>query len=834
MDLQRVLSGRYLIVSHLARGGMADVFVGRDQLLNRPVAIKVLHPQFAANEAFVERFRREAQAAANLSHPNVVAIYDWGRDQDTYFIIMELVAGRNLRDVLRSEGALDPRRAAALAIHVAAALAAAHERGLVHRDIKPANVLLTPEGSVKVTDFGIARAWDDSDQLTRTGAVIGTATYFSPEQAQGLTADARSDIYALGVVLYELLTGVPPFTGESPVSVAYQHVREQAPLPSDFNPNIPESLDAVVMRCLEKDPRRRYPTAVALAADLKKFLSGQIPSAIPPSEAQTRLIPATIGGGPQPPMPTAPGGYRHPGYNDPGRPDRNTVVIGALVAVALLGLGLILLFKLVLSGGSGTPTIPELRGRIPTEATAELEGLGFKVEEQQVADPEIADGLVAGTDPPAGQQAERGSTVKLLISAGPVADIEVPDVVDSLLDRARILIEGANLVVGEVTYQPSETIPKDTVISQSPEAGKMAPAGTPVAMVVSAGVDALTVPDVANLSEESALVKLAEAGFTLDQVRVERKPSGDVLEGFVIETIPGAGQTLPSDGTLTLVISQGAVPTDVPSVVGQGPEDARARLEELGFVVTFGDPVPLDFDDPNNGKVAEQSPAGGVTADYGSTVTLQVGESAEAIPVPNVIGNNPATAKAAIEAKGLVYARGGDILYPAGDPNIGKVAEVSPGVGTNANLGDTVTVRVGAEGVRVPELFTVSLGACTTAMTPLEARAAIESLGFVYSQTSTIDDIAPGQPCDGRAIEQSPPPGTLAPAGSTVYVTIDMPQVPDVMGRDQATAYSLLEAVGLVAVDACTPGGPVTGQDPAASTPVAGGSNVSLTYAGCP
>jgi beta-lactam-binding protein with PASTA domain len=813
---------------------MADVFVGRDQLLNRPVAIKVLHPQFAANEAFVERFRREAQAAANLSHPNIVAIYDWGRDQDTYFIVMELVQGRDLREVLRSEGALDPRRAAALAIHVAAALAAAHERGLVHRDIKPANVLLTPEGSVKVTDFGIARAWDDTDQLTRTGAVIGTATYFSPEQAQGLNADARSDIYALGVVLYELLTGVPPFTGESPVSVAYQHVREQAPLPSDLNPNIPESLDAVVMRCLEKDPQRRYPSAIALAADLKRFLSGQAPTAIPPSEAQTRLIPATVGGGPLPPSPSAPGGYRDPAYHDSGGPDRNTVVIGALVAVALLGLGLILLFKVVLSGGSGTPTIPELRGYTPAEATAELDGLGFKVEEQQVADSEIVVGLVAGTDPPAGQQAERGSTVTLLISAGPVANIEVPDVVDSLLDQARTQIEGANLAVGNITYQPSETIPKDTVISQSPEAGTMAPTGAPVSLVVSAGVDALIVPDVANLSEEAALVKLADAGFTLVQVSVERKPSGDVLEGFVVETFPGAGQALPSDGTLTLVISQGAVPTDVPDVTGQDPGDAQAYLEDLGFVVAFGDPVPLDFADPNNGKVAGQNPVGGVTADYGSTVTLSVGESAQAIPVPNVMGNNPATAKAAIEAKGLVYARGADILYLAGDTNIGKVAEVSPGVGTDANPGDTVTVRVGAEGVRVPEMFTVSLGTCTTAMTPTEARAAIEALGLVYSQTSTIDEIAPGQPCDGGVIEQSPPPGTLAPPGSTVYVTIDMPIVPDVMGRDQAAAHSLLEAVGLVAVDTCSPGGVVSGQNPAANSPVAGGSNVSLTYVGCP
>ena len=291
MEEQRVLSDRYALISHLARGGMADVFVGRDQLLDRQVAVKVLHGEYAANEAFVERFRREAQAAANLAHPNVVNIYDWGRDRGVYYMVMELIEGRNLRDILRSEGALLPRRVAEIGIEVAAALSAAHERGLVHRDIKPANVLLTTDGSVKVTDFGIARAWDDSEQLTRTGAVIGTATYFSPEQAQGHTADGRSDLYSLGVVMYELLTGSPPFSGESPVAVAYQHVREAASHPSQLNPNIPDALDAVVMTCLAKDPDQRYQTSEELIDDLQRVLAGQMPAMAPQNEAPTVLMP---------------------------------------------------------------------------------------------------------------------------------------------------------------------------------------------------------------------------------------------------------------------------------------------------------------------------------------------------------------------------------------------------------------------------------------------------------------------------------------------------------------------------------------------------------------
>jgi len=822
---------------------MADVWVAEDRLLGRQVAVKILHGQHAASEAFVERFRREAQAAANLSHANIVAVYDWGQDDDTYFMVMELVQGRDLRDVLRSEGALLPRRVAEIGADVCVAVSVAHNQGLVHRDIKPANILLTPDGAVKVADFGIARAWDDSENLTKTGAVIGTATYFSPEQAQGNTADARSDIYSVGVVMYELLTGAPPFSGESPVAVAYQHVQQAPEPPSRLNPNIPPGLEAIVLTAMAKNPDDRYQSASEMVEDIERLLAGQVPLASPHNEAPTRMMTSTD----LPPIPgqsgpvtrydTTPDPYETPVYREPGRTDRTTLTIGIIASLALLLLGIILLVRLLGSGsGAGLITVPELAGNQPASAIAELTRLGLSIEQEVVASSDVAKGLVVGTEPPAGTEVDRASFVKLLISGGN-ATIQVPRVIDLTEGQARTAIELTGLELGEFVFEASPVIEAGVIMAQTPDAGTLVAAGTKVDLVISAGTNAFTVPDVVGRSENDALFVLAQTGFGVDQIRIERRPSAEVLEGFVIETDPEAEQFVPEDGFVTVVISQGAVPSVVPSVLTRNAADAQQILEDLGFEVEFDDPLELEWDDPLNGVVAEQTPGGGETAEFGSTIHLRIGEAATEVPAPNVLGDDEATARQTIQDAGLVFARGPDIPLGFGDPEDGKAMEQAPPPGNSALIGSTMTIRFGvaASPISVPDL--VGNLVAPNCLTKAEADSAITGAGLIPNQLP--DTALPfGDSCDGRVVVQSPDPLTAVALGTQVDYSIGVADpgvllaVGTIIGQTIGDVQTAYPGLTFNSLGSCNePGAPGTlvgAIDPGEGTTVA--SNATVDY----
>lgn len=631
MELPHDLTDRYQLTAHLARGGMADVYQGHDRLLNRKVAVKVLHSQLSNDEAFVKRFRKEAQAAANLTHPNIVGIYDWGQLDTTYFIVMELVEGRSLREVLKSEGTLLPRRAVEIAADVAAALSVAHRAGLVHRDIKPGNILLAPDGTVKVTDFGIARAWDDSQELTRTGAVMGTATYFSPEQAQGSTADERSDVYSVGVVLYEMLAGAPPFRGDNPMAVAYQHVSSPAAPPSGANPDVPASLDGIVLTAMAKAPEDRYQTAEEMRQDLWAALQGRAPVASAPvaaagmaiaaEDAPTRMMTQAV------PPATAPPDQGYRVLEEP--PSSNLAfVVGTFALLITLGVLVWLVFDLL--GGTDTTVadsveVPQVVGLSAADAIRALDQVDLLGIPEEVNDDSVEPGVVVRSDPEEGETVEPGTEVRLFVSAG-AGTVDVPFLEGTERAAAEQTIRDNGFTVGNVTEESSDTVPEGIVIRQTPPPNTPAQPGSSIDLVVSTGPDSVTLENLAGLTEREATARLDTLGLTYV---FETEFSDEVERGRVIRTDPGPDTPLPPGYEVLVVLSDGVEPIPVPNLLGMDVDTARAELEELGLVLEVNNST-IEVSDPTQvGLIQSQNPTQPATLFPGDIVRVTLGAAPE-------------------------------------------------------------------------------------------------------------------------------------------------------------------------------------------------------------
>src|ERR1700688_1532479 len=547
----RVLSGRYELSHLVARGGMAEVYRARDQLLDRPVALKVLFPELSVDRSFVERFRREAQAAANLSHPNIVPVFDWGEDNGTYFIVMEFVDGRALSSILRTAGPLHPDRAAEIAADVAGALAYAHRHGVVHRDVKPGNVLITEEGTIKVTDFGIARAVNTEESLTQTGAVMATATSSSPEQAEGMGVDSRSDIYSLGVVLFEMVTGRPPFLGDTPVAVASKHVREHPPTPREVNPGVPPDLEAIILKCLAKSPDHRYATGDDLRVDLLRFREGRAVEAgvhqtgEHPAVGTTQSIRAMGGTQALPAI----GSDDHEVERQPSR----TRLYATILALLLVALAVVIIF---LGNSVGwwhlgsTPksfAMPDVTNQNVTQAERTLQRDGLKTRVQTDALAKTTPNTqVIRTDPGQGTAVQRGQKVTLVTgSQGP--PVHVLDEVGQSVGSAKTQLQQMGL---QANVQFSNTCTQqDIVCNQNPKAGQTLPPGGTVSIFTAPTTT--PVPDVTGLQQTTACNRLGQAGFQCGTIT--QQGSQTVPKNYVISTSPSPLTQEPAHTSVNLV-----------------------------------------------------------------------------------------------------------------------------------------------------------------------------------------------------------------------------------------------------------------------------------------
>lgn len=629
-DGQRVLGGRYLLKDKVGNGGMASVYRAQDQVLDRTVAVKIMLPQYAGDATFAARFKQEAQAAAGLQSPYIVGVYDWGKDGDTYYIVMEYLRGTDLKSGVRSHGALDPKKVAQIGSQICGALSVAHKHEIIHRDIKPQNIMVLPDGNIKVMDFGIARA--KNSHLTQDNNVLGTAHYVSPEQTRGQDLGATSDIYSLGVVMYECATGRVPFDGDDAISVALKQVNELPIPPSQVNPGVDPALERIILKCMEKDPANRFQTADELRQVLNAYAAGRAVDVAEPTRviaapmgvggAETRVMsdatqamvrPAgTAGPGSTAAGPRVAASASSRGQNDYEEPKKgNGAKIAAIVIGAIVVIAAAVFFASNLFGGSGEMVIvPNVIDYTQEEAEDALENAGFNVEYgKAVNDDEVEEGRVVDQTPDGNKEAPEGSTVTLTLSKGPVPvkETEVPNITGKTADEAEALLTAANLK-GQA-HEESNEAEAGTVFKQGKNTGEVVEEGTVIEYWVSTGPDTIDVPNLTGKTKEQAIEALGDKlsyTFSSDY-------SATVPAGSVISYEPG-GSVKPGT-TIKIVLSQGPEPVakvNAPNFVNDSASHAKPQLESLGFKVVVNGPA--------DGIIVSQSASGSL--DKGTTITL--------------------------------------------------------------------------------------------------------------------------------------------------------------------------------------------------------------------
>ena len=574
MEIGQIIKERYEITQLLGEGGMSYVYKATDKQLQRTVAIKTLKPNYVEQEKFVERFKREAQTAANLNHPNIVQIFDWGIGEEPFFV-MEYIEGNTLTSIIANKKTISMNDILFIGAQVSSGLQAAHSKGLVHRDIKPGNIMITPEGKVKVTDFGIVSFQNEESDITKTGSILGTASYISPEQAQGKPVSKESDLYSLGTVLYELITGKPPFDGDTPIATATKHITDKPEKLSTYRANIPKGIENAVLKLLHKYPKDRFKNA----EDLRAVLLQQ-KTQLQAIQTQENLVDLT-----NPKIK-----YR---FTLPALIFSLSIVVGTIWTLTRIFDGL------PVDGGTQIVIeVPDLTGSSQTEALTDLQSLGFKVGIENSAHPIVPEGSVIRTQPPANTSTSPDTLVTIIVSVGPEA-YPIPYVVDLETDRAIYVIEESGFLVGQKIEVNDDNIPIGFIISQNPMAGRKMSPGSSVDIVISSGPSLITLGDLSRKSVEDATQILETLGLQFETLE---EYSEDTEEGLVSGTIPEAGEIITPDDVVTIIVSLG-IKIEVPEVEGLTYQDAIDKLEEAGLVATIsGD---------TNGVVRKQLPRKG-------------------------------------------------------------------------------------------------------------------------------------------------------------------------------------------------------------------------------